>query len=134
MFATVRQNSTQRFFVALVNNSYAPMSGLTPATITVRLAKQGGTSNLVTITMIERQQGIYEITPLAAHRDTLGESIWEFKPNASDYRSLRQERVMATDIDELLRVPRAASALPAGTYRMQVGTGQAANINITPPS
>lgn len=134
MTFAVRQNSVQRFFVALVNNNYEPMSGLTPATISVTLAKQGGTAQNVTITMVERQAGIYEVTPLAAHRDTLGEQIWVFKPNASNYRSMRQERVTVTDIDELLRVPRSAGPLPAGTYRMQVGTGQAANINITPPS
>jgi hypothetical protein len=86
----VTQNSAKPF------NIYFGTSGLT---VTATLSKNGGSFNAVSPTSItDRGNGYYSITPLAAHRDTIGENAWLF--SASGQSSLpRVEQVGLLNVD-----------------------------------
>ncbi len=85
----VTQNSAKAF------NIYFGVSGLT---VTATLSKNGGSFNSVSPTITDRSNGYYSITPLAAHRDTIGENAWLF--SASGQPSLpRVEQVGLANVD-----------------------------------
>jgi hypothetical protein len=88
---TVQQNSTRPF------NVYFGTAGLT---VTATLSKNGAAFNAVSPTITDRSNGYYSITPIAAHRDTLGENAWLF--SASGQPSLpRVEQVVTPDPDAI---------------------------------
>lgn len=81
------QNSTRRFkiFMADSTNPLVGKTGLV-GSFTVYLAKDGGAEATVSPTIVERGRGWYEVTPIAAHRDTLGQNAWTFTATgAVDY-------------------------------------------------
>jgi hypothetical protein len=85
----VIQNSAKPF------NIYFGEAGLT---VTATLSKNGGSFNAVSPTITDRSNGYYSITPLAAHRDTIGENAWLF--SASGQSDLpRVEQVGLADVD-----------------------------------
>jgi len=90
---TVQQNTTKAF------NVYFGVSGLT---VTATLSKNGGAFNSVSPGIVDRSNGYYSITPITAHRDTIGENAWLF--SASGQPSLpRVEQVIAADIDAAIQ-------------------------------
>lgn len=104
----VVQNSTKPF------NIYFGVSGLS---ITATLSKNGGAFNSVSPTITDRSNGYYSITPIAAHRDTLGENAWLFA--ASGQTSVpRVEQVGLTDVD----VAAAGAATPATVFNHDIDT------------
>lgn len=73
----VLQSSTQGFYV-FADDAESFGDGLAGLSITVSLSKAGGTFSIVAPTITDLGGGVYWITPLAAHRDTLGEIAWRF--------------------------------------------------------
>lgn len=92
----VQQNATHPFKIFMADAA-APMSGKTGlSSITAYLSKSGVAESTVSPTIVERGHGWYEVTPIAAHRDTLGESAWTFiAAGAVDFPRL--ETVVAVD-------------------------------------
>ena len=86
-----------RKFKIYMTDSADPLAGKTGlASFTVKLAKDSAAEATVSPTITERGGGWYEVTPLAAHRDTLGESAWTFThAGANDF--VRLEEVEAMD-------------------------------------
>ena len=87
-----------RKFKIYMTDSADPLAGKTGlASFTVKLAKDSAAEATVSPTITERGGGWYEVTPLAAHRDTLGESAWTFThAGANDFARL--EEVVAIDV------------------------------------
>jgi hypothetical protein len=72
------QNSADPF-VIFADDETAIGTGKTGLTITATLCKNGaGSFSSVSPTIAELGGGWYRVTPIAAHRDTLGESVWAF--------------------------------------------------------
>jgi hypothetical protein len=72
------QNSAEPF-VIFADDETAIGTGKTGLTITATLCKNGQTEFFaVTPTHLELGGGWYRVTPIAAHRDTLGEQVWAF--------------------------------------------------------
>jgi hypothetical protein len=80
------QNTSEKFTV------YFGESGLT---LTTTLSKAGGSFSSVAPTITDASNGYYIITPLAAHRDTLGVNSWLFV--SGDESRPYVERVESTD-------------------------------------
>lgn len=94
MLGAVQQNSASKFFVIVLDadNDYA--AGLSSSDFEVTLCKPGAAGAVVSVTFVERMPGVYEVTPLAAHRDTLGENLWRFEVVASGFVYIRLEVVL----------------------------------------
>jgi hypothetical protein len=72
------QNSAEPFTI-FADDETAIGTGKTGLTITATLCKNGQTEFFaVTPTYLELGGGWYRVTPIAAHRNTLGESVWAF--------------------------------------------------------
>ena len=72
------QNSAEPFAI-FADDETAIGTGKTGLTITATLCKNGaGSFSAVSPTYAELGGGWYRVTPIAAHRDTLGESVWAF--------------------------------------------------------
>ena len=72
------QNSAEPFAI-FADDETAIGTGKTGLTITATLCKNGaGSFSSVSPTIAELGGGWYRVTPIAAHRDTLGESVWAF--------------------------------------------------------
>lgn len=98
----VKQNSTRRFkiFVTDASDLTAGLTGLVSGDFTVYLTKDNGTEQTVSVTVTERGRGFYEVEPLAAHRDTLGENAWLFTATGA-VDCPRLELVVAKDASDL---------------------------------
>lgn len=92
----VPQNTARGFFIIAADASdpTKPLPGIA-AQITASLSKSGGTSLPVGVTIVPRGKG-YWVTPIAAHRDTFGESLWDFDAPGAVIAS-RREEVVAYD-------------------------------------
>lgn len=98
MTREVLQNTARPFKVYMVDDTdlKTPETALVQGDFTVTLSKSGLAQSAVSPTITPRGNGWYEVTPLAAHRDTLGESAWTFQATgAVDYPRL--EDVIAVD-------------------------------------
>jgi hypothetical protein len=73
---TVRVSGIDPFHI------YLGASGLA-TNMVVTLSKNGGAFNTVSPSINDRNNGYYEIEPIAAHRNTLGENAWLFSPSGS---------------------------------------------------
>ncbi len=116
--AEVFQNSARPFKIYMADDTdpTAAKTGLTG--IIAKLAKSGLGENTVSVTINERGGGWYEVTPLAAHRDTLGESAWTFT-HADAKDCPRLEEVIAIDRQDGVRqgmtsLPNAGADAPGG--------------------
>jgi hypothetical protein len=79
---TEDQNSTLGFPI-FADDSAAIGTGKTGLTITATLAKNGGSALDVTPSYTELGNGIYWITPIGAHRDTIGCNVWQFSASGA---------------------------------------------------
>lgn len=79
---TEDQNSTLGFPI-FADDSTAIGTGKTSLTITSTLAKNGGTASSVSPTITELGNGIYWVTPIAAHRNTIGCNVWQFSASGA---------------------------------------------------
>lgn len=95
MLRSILQNSTAGFYI-FASDSTTPTSGKTGLTITATLSKAGGSANAVSPTITEIGNGLYWITPIAAHRDTLGEIAWQFSATGAIIAP-RLEKVVAVN-------------------------------------
>lgn len=77
MSRDVLQNTT-RGFPIYADDSTSFGDAKLSLTITAKLSKNGGTLSSVAPTITEIGEGNYWVVPLAAHRDTLGMSVWSF--------------------------------------------------------
>ncbi|MCA9137251.1 MAG: hypothetical protein KDB00_10840 [Planctomycetales bacterium] len=92
----VLQNSARPFKIYFADDA-DPAAGKTGVTgVSTKLAKSGLAEGTVSPTIDERGGGWYEVTPLAAHRDTLGESAWTFSATGVK-DAIRLEEVVAFD-------------------------------------
>ena len=93
----VVQNTARPFKILMVSDSdnKTPVTGLEAADFTTILAKSGLSENEVEPTFVERQDGVYEVTPLAAHRDTLGVSSWTFEATGAVTAYVFEEVIVA---------------------------------------
>ena len=89
--------STARKFKIYMADSSAPTTAKTGlSSFTVYLSKDGLAESTVAPSITERGHGWYEVTPLSAHRDTLGENAWTFAASgAIDF--VMKETVIAID-------------------------------------
>lgn len=129
MTREVLQNTARKFMVYMVDDAdlVTPETALVQGDFTVTLSKSGVAQSTVSPTITPRGNGWYEVTPLAAHRDTLGESAWTFQAaGAVDYPRL--EEVVATDnqvaiqdaINSSLVVPSEYQLPVSGTVRFRI--------------
>lgn len=78
MMRDVLQGTARRFKIYMADST-APITAKTGLTsFTVYLAKDNGAETTVSPSIVERGHGWYEVTPITAHRDTLGENAWTF--------------------------------------------------------
>lgn len=115
MLGAVQQNSNLKFFIILLDAELDYAELLVIADLEVTLCKPGVAGAEVTVTMVERMPGVYEVTPLAAHRDILGENLWRFEVISSGFVYIRQELV----------VPFLLSAVPDRVHNGTVINGVA---------
>ena len=66
----VFQNTARGFFV-FADNASAIGTGLAGLTITAEISKGDAAFNVVAPTITDRGDGVYWVSPIAAHRDTL---------------------------------------------------------------
>lgn len=113
-------NSARKFKIYMTDSAdpTAGKEGL--SSFDVLLAKDNAAEVTVSPTIVERGQGWYEVTPLAAHRDTLGESAWTFQhAGANDFARL--EEVVVMDLQDVIRLgitalPNAESGASGGLF------------------
>ncbi len=106
----VVQNSTRKFKVFMVDaTTKEPIDDLLPSDFTVYLNKPGLSDATTIPSIANRGHGWYEITPIAADRDTIGESGWTFTATGADPYP-RLENVIAIDKDDPQRA--GLGALP----------------------
>jgi hypothetical protein len=79
---TEDQSSTLGFPI-FADDSAAIGTGKTGLSISATLAKNGGSASGVTPTYTELGNGIYWVTPIAAHRDTIGCNVWQFSASGA---------------------------------------------------
>ncbi len=116
------QNSTLAFPI-FADDSTAIGTGKTGLTITATLAKNGGTASSVSPTITEIGNGLYWVTPIAAHRNTLGFNVWQFSATGA---------VIAPVIERVRVAPVVAGdamALTAGERTTFAGVLEAAMLN-----
>ena len=117
----VRQNETESFDVNMVSNT----DGRTPApglTLQVELKKQGGGYSVVAPAINDDGGGSYTITPIAAHRDTIGRNAWRITATGATQWD-GQERVQIATDQDVAKVPRAATTLIEGaTFKRNKAT------------
>ena len=96
----VKQNTTRPFKIYMADATDLTTAKTGLVSFTVYLSKSGGAELTVSPTIAERGHGWYEVTPLASHRDALGESSWTFvATGAVDFP--RVENVVAYDSQEV---------------------------------
>lgn len=78
----VLQASTLGFYV-FADDAESFGNGLAGLSLTVLLSKAGGPFLAVAPAIADLGGGIYWVTPLAAHRDTLGEIAWRFEADGA---------------------------------------------------
>ena len=91
----VFQNTARGFFV-FADNASAIGTGLAGLTITAEISKGDAAFNVVAPTITDRGDGVYWVSPIAAHRDTLGEVAWKFSADGAIIAP-RFENVVAYD-------------------------------------
>lgn len=91
----VLQNTARGFWV-FADDASAIGTGMTGLTITAEISKGGAAFATVAPTITERGEGLYWIVPIAAHRDTLGETAWRFAATGAVIAP-RVENVVAYD-------------------------------------
>ena len=91
----VLQNTSRGFWV-FADDASAIGTGMTGLTITAEISKGGAAFATVAPTITERGQGLYWVVPIAAHRDTLGETAWRFTATGAVIAP-RVENVVAYD-------------------------------------
>ena len=89
--------STTRGFYIFADDSTAFGAGKTGLTISVTLAKASQTANAVSVSTQEVGNGWYWITPLAAHRDTLGRALWQFSASGAVIAGRVEKIILAND-------------------------------------
>jgi hypothetical protein len=89
--------STTRGFYIFADDSTAFGTGKTGLTISVTLAKASQTANAVSVSTQEVGNGWYWITPLAAHRDTLGRALWQFSASGAVIAGRVEKIILAND-------------------------------------
>ena len=102
----VLQNTARGFWV-LADDASAIGTGMTGLTITAEISKGGAAFATVAPTITERGEGLYWVVPIAAHRDTLGETAWRFAATGAIIAP-RVENVVAYDA-QLVAVGAAVS-------------------------
>jgi hypothetical protein len=86
-------------FRIYAEDSLGTGNGVTGLTITATLCKNGAASfSAVTPTYTDLGNGWYRVTPIAAHRDTLGESTWRFSATGAIIAD-RREIVKVNSLD-----------------------------------
>ena len=91
----VLQNTARGFWV-FADDASALGTGMTGLTITAEISKGGAAFVTVAPTITERGEGLYWVVPIAAHRDTLGETAWRFAATGAVIAP-RVENVVAYD-------------------------------------
>jgi hypothetical protein len=92
------QNDAEPFRI-YAEDSLRTGNGVTGLTITATLCKAGQSSfSAVSPTYADLGNGWYRVTPIAAHRDTLGESTWRFTATGSIIAD-RREIVKVNSLD-----------------------------------
>ena len=122
----VTQNSTEAFTINMTTDD-----GRTPApglTLTSELKKAGGAYVTVSPGIVDNGGGGYTITPIDAHRDTLGKNAWRFTATGATQWD-GQERVQNVTDEDIEKIPRAATALTEGaTYKLNKATETATEL------
>ena len=131
------QNSAEPFTI-FADDSTAIGTGKTGLTITATLCKNGGGSfSAVSPTITELGGGWYRVTPIAAHRDTLGEQVWVFSAAGAIIAGRREvvnvDRLAAffAKLFRWLGVLMGKSSDPATLAEIQATTGGATYNNVT---
>lgn len=125
---TEDQNSTLGFPI-FADDSGAIGTGKTGLTITATLAKNGGTASSVSPTITELGNGIYWVTPIAAHRNTIGCNVWQFAAAGSviapAFERIRLAPVVAGDAMALTSGERNSLAAVIESYIVNEGDATA---------
>ena len=106
-----------RKFKIYMTDSADPLAGKTGlSSFTVKLAKDSAAEATVSPTITERGGGWYEVTPLAAHRDTLGESAWTFThAGANDFVRLEEVEEIDAQSTSWAKLLASASGIILGS-------------------
>lgn len=116
-----------------------PVLGLVQSQWEIELAKSGLPHQVVAPSITEVGQGVYRITPLAAHRDTIGESCWVFSFNVSIAGREVFDCIILEEVNDLLPVdvaciPRASTNITPGSLQQTIVAGESLQFSLTNPT
>lgn len=118
MLRSVLQNSTLGFYI-FASDSTTPTTGKTGLTLTITLSKSGAAASTVAPSQSEIGNGLYWITPIAAHRDTLGEIAWQFSASGAIIAPRLEKVVAVNDQTAVWGANTVAPATPANVSAVQ---------------
>ena len=88
------KQSTARNLMVFLTDSTDHLTGLTGATLTVTLSKNGAAFGSITPTVTERGTGWYSLAMTASHTDTLGDLVLHITAASADPIDLREQVVV----------------------------------------
>lgn len=88
------KQSTARNLMVFLTDSTDHLTGLTGATLTVTLSKNGAAFGSITPTVTERGTGWYNLAMTSAHTDTLGDLVLHITAASADPIDLREQVVV----------------------------------------
>jgi hypothetical protein len=129
------KQSTTRNLMVFLTDSTDHVTGLTGATLTISLSKDGAAFGAITPTVTERGDGWYSLAMTTSHTDTLGDLVLHITAASADPIDLREQVFALLPGDSVVVASIAADAVNASALATdavtEIQTGLATAVDLT---
>jgi hypothetical protein len=129
------KQSTARNLMVFLTDSTDHVTGLTGATLTISLSKDGAAFGAITPTVTERGDGWYSLAMTTSHTDTLGDLVLHITAASADPIDLREQVFALLPGDSVVVASIAADAVNASALATdavtEIQTGLATAVDLT---
>ena len=129
------KQSTTRNLMVFLTDSTDHVTGLTGATLTISLSKNGAAFASISPTVTERGNGWYNVALTTSHTDTLGDLVLHITAASADPIDLREQVFALLPGDSVVVASIAADAVNASALATdavtEIQTGLATAVDLT---